>query len=85
LLFPRYQPGGVASLEPLGPAAALRGLVAAEAVIRNLTQAKLEQLARWISSAPAYALTYPDLDSGLALTRQVLAASARGNGGGSRD
>jgi hypothetical protein len=49
---------------------ALRGIISAEAVIRDLTQVKLEGLARWIEALPAFALTYPDLATGL---RQVAA------------
>jgi hypothetical protein len=48
--------------EPLGPEAALQGLVTAEAVCRDLTQAKLSALARWLEGLPAWRLTYPDLD-----------------------
>ena len=73
LLFPRYQPGSAPGIEPLTPTSVLQNLIAADAVIRNLTQAKLEAIVRWVQTAPAYALTYPDLDSGLALVHQVLA------------
>ena len=75
LLFPRYQPGTAPGLQALSPAAALEGVAAAAAVIRDLTQAKLEQLARWVGAAPAYALTYPDLDSGVSLVRDLLNAA----------
>ncbi|WP_233490341.1 hypothetical protein [Thiocapsa marina] len=73
LLFPRYSPGTSPRLEPLAPVEALRGLVEAEAVIRNLTQTRLEALVRWVESAPAYRLIYPDLASGLEWTRRALA------------
>ena len=33
----------------------------------QLTQAKLRALTRWIASAPGFALTYPDLESALAM------------------
>ena len=72
LLFPRYRPGQPAATEPLTPEAALHALVAAEAVIRGLDQAKLDALARWISAVPAYALTYPDLASGLAAVQTLV-------------
>lgn len=72
LVFPRYTPGAAPSLTPLAPEEVLRGLIEADAVIRDLTQAKLEGLARWVQSAPAYAITYPDLEAGLALVRQAL-------------
>lgn len=72
LLFPRYQPDGPASLTPISPEAALQGLVEAEAVIRDLTQAKLAGLARWVATIPAWSLRYPDLDSGLAQVRAVI-------------
>ena len=72
LLFPRYQPGSTAGIVALTPEEVLQGVVEAEAVIRDLTQEKLEAIARWASSAPAYALTYPDLESGLELVREVV-------------
>jgi len=72
LLFPRYQPHQPARREPLSPEAALQGLVAAEAVIRGLDQAKLDDLARWVAAVPAYALTYPDLATGVAQTLTLL-------------
>ncbi len=45
----------------------LQGLIEAQSVIAELTQDKLLALTRWISSAPAFALTYPDLESALAM------------------
>ena len=72
LVFPRYQPGAHAHVERLTPEAALQGLIEAEAVIRLLTQDKLERLARWVESAPAWSLSYPDLASGLAGMRRIL-------------
>jgi len=80
-LFPRYHPGQPPHCEPRLPEQALQGLVEAEAVIRDLDQAKLEALARWVSAVPAYALTYPDLDSGLALVRDLLEALPASSGG----
>ena len=70
LLFPCYQPDSAPHCQALSPEAALQYIIEAEAVIRNLTQSKLDALARWVSSVPAYALSYPDLDSALALVRQ---------------
>jgi hypothetical protein len=72
LLFPRYQPGSVPQCQALSPEEALQHIIEAEAVIRNLTQAKLDALANWVSSVPAYALCYPDLDSALTLVRQQI-------------
>ena len=72
LLFPRYQPGCAPHTEALTPEQALQELIEAEAVIRDLTQAKLTALARWVSALPAQSLTYPDLASGLALARAAL-------------
>ncbi len=63
LLFPRYAPDEPARVAPLSPVEALQGIINAEAVIRDLTQAKLEGLARWIEALPAFSLTYPDLAS----------------------
>lgn len=76
MLFPRYQPGVAPVATPLAPEEALRRLVEADAVIRNLTQEKLEALARWASGAPAHALDYPDLESGLALVRRLAGEAA---------
>ena len=72
LVFPRYQPDTPAHVQRLTPEAALQGLIEAEAVIRHLTQDKLERLARWIESAQAWSLAYPDLASGLAGMRRIL-------------
>ena len=72
LLFPRYQPGSVPHCQALSPEEALQHIIEAEAVIRNLNQAKLDALASWVSSVPAYALCYPDLDSALALVQQQI-------------
>lgn len=66
-LFPRYQPDRAAALEALDPVRVLQGLIEAESVIPDLTQDKLLALTRWISSAPGFALTYPDLESALAM------------------
>ncbi|MEK8095463.1 PqqD family peptide modification chaperone [Methylocystis sp. IM3] len=76
LLFPAYRPGAAPSSSSLTPEQALRGLVEAEAVIRDLTQSRLDALCRWISSMPAFSLAYPDLDAGLSLVRRALAAPA---------
>ena len=72
LVFPRYLPGAPAHVQRLTPEAALQGLIEAEAVIRQLTQDKLERLARWSESAPAWSLTYPDLAGGLDGMRRIL-------------
>lgn len=72
LLFPRYQPHLPPRHESLSPEAALQGLVTAEAVIRGLDQAKLDDLARWVAAVPAYALSYPDLATGVAQTLALL-------------
>jgi hypothetical protein len=76
LLFPRYRPGSKPVAEPLAPEVVLRRVVEADAVIRDLTQEKLEGIVRWVQSAPAYAITYPDLDSGLALIRALVAETS---------
>ncbi|MCU0842534.1 MAG: hypothetical protein MUC79_12570 [Thiobacillaceae bacterium] len=62
LVLIRWRPDAPLQAEPLGPEAALQGLVTAEAVCRDLTQAKLSALARWLEGLPAWRLTYPDLD-----------------------
>ena len=70
-LFPRYQPEREAALEPLDPVRVLRGLIEAESVIPDLTQAKLLALTRWIVSAPGFALSYPTLDHALGLIEGI--------------
>jgi hypothetical protein len=49
----------------------LQGLIEAESVIPDLTQDKLLALTRWISSAPGFALTYPDLDRALKMIAEL--------------
>ncbi len=71
LLFPRYDASSAPCCRPLSPEAALQGVIEAESVIRNLTQEKLDALVRWVGSVPAFALDYPDLDSGLALVLEL--------------
>lgn len=73
LIFSRYQPDSPGHCQRINPEAALKGLIEAEAVIRQLTQHKLERLARWLESAPAWSLSYPDLDSGLTGVREIQA------------
>ena len=72
-IFPRYQPGMPVQAQRLSPEAALQGLIEAEAVIRNITQDRLQRLARWLESASAWSLTYPDLASGLTAVRNLQA------------
>mgnify|MGYP001012857749 CR=1 FL=1 len=77
LLLTRYQPGTRPQATPVTPEQALQGILTAEAVLRDLTQAKLEALAHWVSIIPAYTLAYPDIDSGLALVQATLMPSHR--------
>jgi hypothetical protein len=72
LLFPSYRPDQESAFQWLSPEEALQRLVAAGAVIRDLTQKKLEDLSRWVSSMPAYAIQYPSLVSGTALVQTLL-------------
>ena len=72
-LFPSHRPGEAPRFEPLDPAQVLRGVVEAEAVIRDLTQAKLEALALWVAAGPAYSVTFPDLETGLEQVRRLVA------------
>ena len=71
-LLPRYDPDHPAVVQRLAPEETLQGIMAAEAVLRDLTQAKLAALARWVSDLPAYAIRYPTLDKGLALVHDLL-------------
>lgn len=71
-LFPHYDPGQPPAIEPLPPEQTLARIIAAEAVVRDLTQEKLEALARWVTDLPAHAIRYPDLATGLALVRDIL-------------
>lgn len=66
-LIPHYQPGSVPACEPLTPVQVLQAIITAEAVLPALDQTRLNALARWVCSAPGFALTYPDLDSALDL------------------
>jgi len=75
LLFPRYGPGQPARCEPVTPEQALQQLIEAEAVLRALDQTKLEALAAWVERLPAYAMRYPDLETGLSLIRELMLAS----------
>jgi hypothetical protein len=77
VLLSRYRPGRAPALRPVAPEDLLAGLLAAEAVIRDLTQAKLEALARWVQAVPAWQLTYPDLDRALALIADLTGAGSR--------
>jgi hypothetical protein len=63
LVLSRWRPEAPLQAVPLTPEQALHGLLAAEAVIRDLTQTKLSSLAHWIEGLPAWRLTYPDLDA----------------------
>ena len=63
LLLVRYTPGQPPQCRPVSPEQALQGLLSAEAVVRDLTQAKLEAVAAWVMRLPSYQLSYPDLDS----------------------
>ena len=76
LLFPGHRPGAPLLRERLSAEQALQGLVNSETVTRDLSQAKLERLARWVESVPAWSLTYPDLGQGLAGVRAILADTA---------
>jgi hypothetical protein len=72
LLFPRYQPHQPAGFSPLSPESVLQGIVEADAVIRNIDQDKLNDLAGWVGAVPAYALSYPDLETALSQVERVL-------------
>jgi len=66
-LIPHYQPGSIPACEPLTTVQVLQAIIAAEAVLPTLDQPRLNALARWVCSAPGFALTYSDLDSALNL------------------
>ena len=72
LIFPRYQPDSLPQCNALSPEVALQHIIEAEAVLRNLSQVKLDALATWVSSVPAYAISYPDLNSALKLVRLLI-------------
>lgn len=71
-LFPRFRPNEAPSLSPMTPEKALQGFIEAEAVIRDLTQARLDALCAWVSASPAYAIAYPDLASVMAMIEELL-------------
>ncbi len=70
-LIPRYQPDGPSGCAPLSPVAVLQAILAAEAVLPTLDQDRLNALTRWVSAAPGFALTYPDLDAALGLIEDL--------------
>jgi len=72
LFLSRYRPGQPAACVPVSPEQALRGLIEAKSVLHDLTQAKLDALARWIGAIPAYRLEYPDLASARTLIDAAL-------------
>jgi hypothetical protein len=80
LLLSRYAPGEPPGHERINPEQALQGLVEAEAVLRQLTQCKLEALAHWLAAVPAYRLNYPDLDTGLLLLQQLASVCGPSHG-----
>ncbi len=40
-------------------------------MIRDITPARLDALALWVGSGPAFSATYPDLDAGLAEVQRL--------------
>lgn len=72
LLFPRFDPQAAPQLESLTPEQALQEIITAEAVIRDLNQAKLEGLARWVEALPAVRVRYKDLNAALAALRTLV-------------
>nr|WP_242467701.1 PqqD family peptide modification chaperone [Thiocapsa imhoffii] len=76
LFLSQYRPDAPPECVPIGPEQALRGLIEAESVLRDLTQEKLDALARWISAIAAYRLQYPDLDQAHALIETRLRPQA---------
>jgi hypothetical protein len=75
LLFPEYVPGRPAALAPLVPEEVLQRLIAAEPYLPPLTQSRLDALVAWVSSAPAFALRYPDLAQGVGQVEAAMAAA----------
>jgi hypothetical protein len=78
LLFPRYQPGSALSCAPMPPEKALQELVDAGAVIRDLTQEKLEKLCEWVTAIPTYGLTYHDVATGKSLVENIIESHVSG-------
>ena len=70
-VVPRYRPGGKPACEPLTPVQVLQAIIAVEAVLPMLNQPRLDTLTRWVSSAPGFALSYPDLDHALAMIARL--------------
>lgn len=73
ILFPRYAPDAGPACHPMRHDQALQGIVEAEAVIRDLTQEKLNRLCEWVGGIPAYSLTYPNLAEARMLIGRLLA------------
>lgn len=75
-LFPEFVAGSQARVERLPPEEVLRRITEANLVLPELTQESLGALVRWVASAPAFSLVYPDLESGLSLVRERVAEAA---------
>ncbi len=71
LLFPRF--GGEKAVEPMLASEAFVRLTEASTNYVALGEAGFTALTRLVQSVPAFAITYPDSDSGMALVRELLA------------
>ena len=71
LLFPRF--GGTESVEPMLASEAFVRLTEASTNYVALGEGGFAALTRLVQSVPAYALSYPDSDSGMRLVRRLLA------------
>ncbi|MBS0643741.1 MAG: hypothetical protein U1E70_16100 [Acetobacteraceae bacterium] len=76
LIFPRYTAGAATSVEPVSPADALERLLnQCRYVPRDLSEASVRQLVRWVDSTPAVQLTYGTTAEAVAYVRSWLGES----------
>ena len=78
LIFPQYRVDCSATCTPLTPEQALQRLVESDAVIRDLSQQRLDSLCRWVEGIPAYGVTFPDLARGVSLVGRIVDDSSTG-------
>lgn len=75
LLFPRF--GGNAGIEPMGEGEAFVRLTEASTNYIALGEPGFAALTRLVRETPAFAISYPDSDAGMALVERLWAEAAR--------
>ncbi|NCC34333.1 MAG: hypothetical protein EOM24_20320 [Chloroflexia bacterium] len=72
-----HHPEALPRCVPATPEKTFEGIIQSDAVIRDLNQAKLDALARWVSRMRAYTLIFQDLESGIAQVQEMLIGEAK--------